>query len=71
MPRILPAILLALVFSVFVLSQPGDAQSQESSPIDRVWSALTVADQLAQWFGDSAEIDLRPRRLNQGGLVGI
>ncbi len=31
-----------------------------SSPIDRVWSALTVADQLAQWFGDSAEIDLRP-----------
>ena len=31
-----------------------------SSPIDRVWSALTVADQIAQWFGDSAEIDLRP-----------
>ncbi len=31
-----------------------------SSPIDRVWRALTVADQLTQWFGDSAEVDLRP-----------
>jgi uncharacterized protein YndB with AHSA1/START domain len=31
-----------------------------SSPIDRVWEALTVADQLSQWFGDSAELDLRP-----------
>lgn len=29
-------------------------------PIGRVWAALTVADQLAQWFGDSAEVDLRP-----------
>lgn len=31
-----------------------------SSPIDRVWEALTTAEQLAAWFGDSAEIDLRP-----------
>ncbi len=31
-----------------------------SSPIERVWEALTVAEQLAQWFGDSAELDLRP-----------
>jgi len=31
-----------------------------TSPIDRVWQALTVADQLAQWFGDSAELDLKP-----------
>ena len=32
-----------------------------SSPIGRVWDALTVAEQIAQWFGDSAEMDeLRP-----------
>lgn len=30
------------------------------APIERVWEALTSADELAQWFGDSAEIDLRP-----------
>lgn len=30
------------------------------SPIDSVWRALTVADELAAWFGDSASIDLRP-----------
>jgi len=30
------------------------------SPIDRVWDALTVAEHLAAWFGDLAEIDLRP-----------
>jgi uncharacterized protein YndB with AHSA1/START domain len=30
-------------------------------PIERVWSALTEADQLKKWFGSkSAEIDLRP-----------
>jgi uncharacterized protein YndB with AHSA1/START domain len=31
-----------------------------TSPIDRVWEALTMAEHLAQWFGDSAEVDLRP-----------
>ena len=30
-----------------------------SQPIARVWEALTRADHLARWFGDSAEIDLR------------
>lgn len=30
------------------------------APVARVWDALTVADQIAGWFGDSAEIDLRP-----------
>ncbi len=30
------------------------------APIERVWSALTEADELAGWFGDSAAIDLRP-----------
>lgn len=30
-----------------------------SAPIERVWTAITQADQLAQWFGDSAEVDLR------------
>lgn len=34
------------------------------SPINRVWDAITVADQLARWFGDSAEVDLRP-----GGII--
>jgi uncharacterized protein YndB with AHSA1/START domain len=30
-------------------------------PIERVWSALTEADQLTKWFGSrTAEIDLRP-----------
>jgi uncharacterized protein YndB with AHSA1/START domain len=29
------------------------------APIDRVWGAITRADELAQWFGDSAEVDLR------------
>ncbi len=28
--------------------------------IERVWEALTSAEQISQWFGDSAEIDLRP-----------
>lgn len=35
-----------------------------SSPIEAVWEALTVADELNQWFGDSAEVDLRP-----GGVI--
>ncbi len=30
------------------------------APAERVWAALTVAEELAQWFGDSAEVDLRP-----------
>lgn len=30
------------------------------APVERVWRALTTADELAAWFGDSAEIDLRP-----------
>lgn len=30
------------------------------APIEIVWEALTTAEHLAQWFGDSAEIDLRP-----------
>ncbi len=37
-----------------------------ASPVEKVWEALTVADKLAQWFGDSADIDLRP-----GGAMRI
>lgn len=37
-----------------------------ASPIEKVWDALTVAAHLKQWFGDSAEIDLRP-----GGALRI
>ena len=29
------------------------------APVDRVWAALTQADLLSQWFGDTAEVDLR------------
>jgi uncharacterized protein YndB with AHSA1/START domain len=36
-------------------------------PIERVWSALTEADQLRKWFGSqTAEIDLRP-----GGMMHL
>jgi uncharacterized protein YndB with AHSA1/START domain len=28
-------------------------------PLERVWTAITTADGLGTWFGDSAEIDLR------------
>ena len=31
-----------------------------NSPIDRVWEALTVAEHIARWFGDLAEVDLKP-----------
>jgi uncharacterized protein YndB with AHSA1/START domain len=30
------------------------------APRERVWAVLTEADHVAQWFGDSAEVDLRP-----------
>jgi uncharacterized protein YndB with AHSA1/START domain len=30
------------------------------APVERVWAALTEASQIAGWFGDRAEIDLRP-----------
>jgi uncharacterized protein YndB with AHSA1/START domain len=28
-------------------------------PLDRVWAAVTTAEGLGTWFGDSAEVDLR------------
>ena len=31
-----------------------------SAPIGRVWSALTDADLIAQWFGDTCEFDAVP-----------
>ncbi|MCZ6739357.1 MAG: SRPBCC domain-containing protein [Actinobacteria bacterium] len=30
------------------------------APIEQVWEALTTPEHLSKWFGDSAEIDLRP-----------
>lgn len=30
------------------------------APVARVWDALTVPEQISSWFGDRAEIDLRP-----------
>lgn len=31
-----------------------------TAPPERVWAALTDPVEIAQWFGDSAELDLRP-----------
>lgn len=31
-----------------------------NAPQDRVWAALTEAEHVARWFGDAAEVDLRP-----------
>jgi len=31
-----------------------------NAPQDRVWAVLTEPDHVARWFGDSAEVDLRP-----------
>ncbi len=30
------------------------------APLERVWEAITDAEELARWFGDEAEVDLRP-----------
>lgn len=30
------------------------------APLDAVWRIVTEADQIAQWFSDKAEVDLRP-----------
>ena len=33
---------------------------QLDAPRERVWEAITDAGQLAQWFGDEAELELKP-----------
>lgn len=30
------------------------------APRERVWSAITAPEELTAWFGDTAEVDLRP-----------
>jgi uncharacterized protein YndB with AHSA1/START domain len=30
------------------------------APVERVWSVITEAEHVGAWFGDAAEIDLRP-----------
>ena len=30
------------------------------APVERVWRAITDPAELARWFGDEAEVDLRP-----------
>ena len=42
-----------------------------AGPIDRVWQALTDADELAQWFGDSAELQLVPGGAFRVGCPGM
>jgi uncharacterized protein YndB with AHSA1/START domain len=36
------------------------------APLERVWAVLTEAEHIAGWFGDRAEVDLRP-----GGAVSL
>ena|ERR1051326_2340305 len=31
-----------------------------TAPVERVWAALTDPKELVKWFGDGAEVDLRP-----------
>ena len=37
-----------------------EREIQIQAPRQRVWQALTEAEHIARWFGDSAEVDLRP-----------
>lgn len=30
------------------------------APVERVWKAITDPEELGRWFGDRAEVDLRP-----------
>jgi uncharacterized protein YndB with AHSA1/START domain len=41
-----------------------------SAPQERVWAALTDPEELARWFGDSAEVDLRPGGAARFGWEG-
>lgn len=40
------------------------------APRERVWSAITASEELAAWFGDSAEVDLRPGGVARFGWSG-
>jgi uncharacterized protein YndB with AHSA1/START domain len=47
---------------------------QVARPPEKVWAALTTAEGLSAWFGEEAEIDLRPggtarMRWSSGGVV--
>jgi uncharacterized protein YndB with AHSA1/START domain len=37
-----------------------EREIQIQAPRQRVWQVLTEAEHIARWFGDSAEVDLRP-----------
>jgi len=37
-----------------------DRRLELDAPLERVWRAITEPGELASWFGDSAEMDLRP-----------
>jgi uncharacterized protein YndB with AHSA1/START domain len=39
-------------------------------PQERVWTAITTAEGLGTWFGNSAEIDLRIERLEPTSVFG-
>ncbi len=37
-----------------------ELQIEIRASVERVWSAITSPDEIAKWFGDKAEVDLRP-----------
>ncbi|MGO1052683.1 SRPBCC family protein [Crossiella sp. CA198] len=37
-----------------------ERQIQIAAPVERVWAVLTEPTHIAQWFGQTAEVDLRP-----------
>ncbi|MGW0522238.1 SRPBCC family protein [Crossiella sp. NPDC003009] len=37
-----------------------ERQIHIAAPPERVWSVLTEAEHIAQWFGQTAQVDLRP-----------
>jgi uncharacterized protein YndB with AHSA1/START domain len=41
-----------------------------SASQERVWAALTKPEEIARWFGDSAEVDLRPGGAARFGWEG-
>src|ERR1700682_462525 len=40
------------------------------APTNKVWAALTQADLIAQWFGDTAEFDASPGAVGVFGWAG-
>jgi uncharacterized protein YndB with AHSA1/START domain len=42
------------------MTQTIERRLEFAAPPERVWRAITDPDEIAHWFGDRAELDLRP-----------